>query len=106
MTHFSLNDLDQIIADRVGADSKTSYTKTLLDAGIAKTTKKFGEESVEAIIAVMQKDRSAITAESADVLYHLLVMLRSAHVPLHDVMAELEKRTVRSGIEEKNSRNG
>jgi len=106
MTHFTLNDLDQIIADRVSADSKTSYTKTLLDAGTAKTTKKFGEESVEAIIAVMQGDRSAITAESADVLYHLLVMLRSAHVPLQEVMAELEKRTARSGIEEKNSRNG
>ena len=106
MTQFSLNDLDQIIADRVSADSKTSYTKSLLDAGIHKTTKKFGEESVEAIIAVMQKDRAAIINESADVLYNLLVMLKSAHVSLEEVMAELQNRTAQSGIEEKNSRHG
>ena len=54
----------------------------------------------------MQKDRAAIINESADVLYHLLVMLKSAHVSLEEVMAELQNRTAQSGIEEKNSRHG
>ena len=101
---FALDDLDAIIARRseVGADS--SYTRTLLDKGVAHCARKFGEEAIEATIAAVAQDDQALRAEAADVLYHLLVMLRARSVPLADVYAELERRTARSGHEEKAAR--
>jgi phosphoribosyl-ATP pyrophosphohydrolase len=66
--------------------------------------KKFGEEAVEAVIAAVQGDRAALTAEAADVLFHLLVLLQSHGVPLDDVMSELERRTGLSGLAEKAAR--
>lgn len=104
MTQFALADLDRIISERVGADASASYTKSLLEAGVSRAAKKFGEEAVEAVIAACQKDNEALTAEAADVLYHLLVMLRCADVPLTAVMAILEARTGQSGLAEKASR--
>ncbi len=104
MTSFTLDDLAAIVADRSGSTAGQSYTKSLLDAGAPRVAKKFGEEAVEAIIAATQQDRAALTLEAADVLYHLLVMLQAGNVPLQDVMAELERRTARSGLEEKASR--
>lgn len=104
MTTFTLADLDRIISERVGADASASYTKSLLEAGVGRAAKKFGEEAVEAVIAASQNDGGALAAEAADVLYHLLVMLRCADVPLTNVMAILEARTGQSGLAEKASR--
>ena len=105
MTQFALADLDRIISERVGADASASYSKSLLDAGVSRAAKKFGEEAVEAVIAASQNDSDALAAEAADVLYHLLIMLRcGADVPLTKVMAILEARTGQSGLAEKASR--
>ena len=101
---FALDDLDAIIARRAEAGAESSYTRTLLDKGAAHCAKKFGEEAIEATIAAVAQDEAALRAEAADVLYHLLVMLRARSVPLAEVFAELERRTARSGLEEKASR--
>lgn len=103
-TPFTLADLDTIVAERAAAPPDSSYTAQLLAAGPARAAKKLGEEAVEAAIAAVQGDRAALAAEAADVLYHLLVLLRSGGVGLGEVMAELERRTARSGIDEKASR--
>jgi phosphoribosyl-ATP pyrophosphohydrolase len=104
MAGFALDDLDRIIGERAGSDAEKSYTKSLLDAGVGRVAKKFGEEAVEAVIAAAQNDADALAAEAADVLYHLLVMLRCADVPLARVMDILESRTRLSGLAEKASR--
>ena len=104
VTGFTLADLAAIIAARAGAAAETSYTKSLLDGGVARVAKKFGEEAVEATIAALEHDPAQLTREAADVLYHLLVLLQAGGVRLEEVMAELERRTARSGLEEKASR--
>jgi phosphoribosyl-ATP pyrophosphohydrolase len=103
MTSFSLEALAARIAARAASDAGSSYTKSLLDAP-HRAAKKLGEEAVEAVIAAIEGDRTALTAEAADVLYHLLVVLQAGGVPLQDVMAELERRTAQSGHAEKASR--
>ncbi|GJD93038.1 phosphoribosyl-ATP diphosphatase [Methylobacterium iners] len=104
MTQFSLSDLEALIATRAEASPEVSYTAKLLSGGPAKPAKKLGEEAVEAAIAAVQGDRAGLVAEAADVLYHLVVVLRAGGVGLDEVMAELEGRTVQSGIAEKASR--
>lgn len=104
MTAFTLDDLARIVAERAAAPSSESYTAKLLLDGPAKAAKKLGEEAVEAAIAAVQGDRQNLTAEAADVLYHLLVVLQGARIPLSDVMAELERRTGQSGLAEKAAR--
>lgn len=106
MSDFSLADLARVVAERAAASPAESYTAKLLAAGPAAAAKKLGEEAVEAALAAVQGDRAGLTAEAADVLYHLLVVLQGARVPLQDVMAELERRTARSGLDEKASRRG
>lgn len=101
---FTLDDLMAIIAERASSTAEKSYTKSLLDAGPARAAKKFGEEAVELVIAALGDDDHAFVAESADVLYHLLVVLRARGVRLEDVMAELHRRTRQSGHQEKASR--
>ncbi len=101
---FALDDLDAIIARRADSSAEASYTRTLLEKGVAHCAKKFGEEAIEATIAAVAQDDTALRAEAADVLYHLLVMLRARGVALADVFGELERRTTRSGLEEKASR--
>ena len=96
--------LAQTIADRKGADPEGSWTARLLAQGPEKTAEKFGEEAVEAIIEAVRGDRDRLTAEAADVLYHLLVMLAARDIELADVLAELERREGLSGVEEKASR--
>lgn len=103
-TPFSIQDLDGVIQNRRAALSDKSYTKTLLEKGAVHCAKKFGEEAVEFVIATTQADPDAITAEAADVFYHLLVALQAANVPLHNVMTELQRRTGMSGHEEKAAR--
>ena len=104
MTRFNLDDLAAIISARANATAAASYTKSLLDAGTARAAKKLGEEAVEVVIAVMEGDAQAITRESADLLYHLLVVLHHSGISLTDVCAELERRTGQSGNEEKAAR--
>ena len=104
MTGFGLPDLARIIDARGAEGGGSSYTAKLLAAGPAQAAKKLGEEAVEAAIAAVQGDRAALTSEAADVLYHLLVVLKSCDVPLASVMAELERRTVQSGLAEKAAR--
>lgn len=101
---FSLADLDARIAARADAAADESYTAKLLSDGIDRCARKFGEEAVETIVAAVLRDTAGLAAEAADVLYHLLVLLKSANVPLDGVMAELERRTSQSGIAEKASR--
>jgi phosphoribosyl-ATP pyrophosphohydrolase len=101
---FTLETLDERIALRAAASPDESYTAKLIAAGVQRVAKKLGEESTEAVIAAVAGNRDELTAEAGDVLYHLLVLLRSAGVPLSDVMATLEARTAQSGIAEKASR--
>jgi len=104
VSEFNLNDLAKIIAQRSSSSANSSYTKSLLDAGTGRIAKKFGEEAIEMVIAALQRDRENVVAEAADVMYHLLVMLQDAGVPLQDVLAELQRRTAQSGLEEKAGR--
>ena len=88
------------IAERKGADPSSSYTAKLLSGGPEKAAKKFGEEAVETVIAAIQGDPDALAAESADLLYHWLVLLAAAGVDSDAVAAKLEAREGRSGIDE------
>ena len=100
----TLDDLAALIAARADADPDTSWTAKLLSKGPEKCAEKFGEEAVEAIIEAVKGDKTALTSEAADVLFHLLVMLQSRGVALSDVMAELARRQGTSGIAEKAAR--
>ena len=104
MSKFTIADLEQRINERAKASAEESYTRKLLDKGAAQCAKKFGEEAVEAVIAVTNEERDRVIGEAADVLYHLLVMLRARGVALADVEALLETRSKKSGLEEKASR--
>lgn len=104
MSQYTLADLDRLVASRAGTDPGASYTAKLLAEGPAKAAKKLGEEAVEAAIAAVQGDREGLKNEAADVLYHLLVLLKAGGVGLDAVMGELERRTAQSGIAEKASR--
>ncbi|MEE9389041.1 MAG: phosphoribosyl-ATP diphosphatase [Paracoccaceae bacterium] len=100
----TLEKLAATIAARKSADPETSWTARLLAAGPEKCAEKFGEEAVEAIIEAVKGDQKSLTAEAADVLYHLLVMLAACEVPLADVLGELETRMGTSGLDEKAAR--
>ena len=99
-----LDRLFAVIDSRRGADPSTSYTAKLLSDGRSRIARKFGEEAIEAVIAATEGDKAALTAESADVLYHLLVTWADAGITPDDVWAELARREGVSGIDEKNSR--
>lgn len=96
--------LANIVASRKGASPDTSYTAKLLSQGVEKCAKKFGEEAFETALAAVKGDPQHLAAESADLLYHLLVLLEAADVKLADVMTELARREGISGIAEKASR--
>jgi phosphoribosyl-ATP pyrophosphohydrolase len=100
----ALERLAATIESRRGADPGTSWTAKLLAKGPEKCAEKFGEEAVEAIIEAVKGNRDRLTAEAADVLYHLLVMLAARDVSLADVLAELERREGVSGVDEKAAR--
>ncbi len=104
MTNFSLSDLERIVADRASASPDQSWTAKLYAAGQTRAAKKLGEEAVETVIAAISNDRKNLTDEAADLLYHLLVVLKIADIPLSDVLSELERRTGQSGLQEKESR--
>ena len=104
MSDFSLADLERIIAERASSGDEASWTARLLAGGQPRAAKKLGEEAVETVIAAIQDDKNALISESADLLYHWLVVLKIAGIPLNSVFAELEQRTGQSGIAEKASR--
>ncbi|CAG1012743.1 MAG: phosphoribosyl-ATP diphosphatase [Rhizobiaceae bacterium] len=106
MSAFQLSDLEAIIAQRARSGDQGSWTAKLFSAGMDRAAKKLGEEAVETVIAAIRSDRGALVSESADLLYHWLVVLAVAGVPLSDVLAELERRTGQSGIAEKAARGG
>ncbi|HXX25345.1 MAG TPA: phosphoribosyl-ATP diphosphatase [Pseudolabrys sp.] len=104
MSKFTLADLEKRVHERAKASASESYTRTLLDKGVAHCAKKMGEEAVETAMAAVQEDKGRLVAESADLLYHLFVVLEARGVTLAEVEAALEKRTAQSGHEEKASR--
>ena len=106
MPNFTLEDLDGIIAQRGRSGDPGSYTAKLVGRGIAACAKKVGEEAIETVIAATSEDREALRAEAADLLYHLLVLLHAADVPLREVTAELQRRTAQTGLQEKAARAG
>jgi len=106
MSTFTLYDLEKRVRDRAQAGADVSYTRKLLDRGVAQCAKKLGEEAVEAAIAAIAEDRQRMVAEAADVLYHLLVVLYARGITLDEVDAELAARTRQSGLDEKAARKG
>ncbi len=100
----ALERLAATIAARKGGDAGASWTARLLAAGPEKCAEKFGEEAIEAIIEAVKGDRAKLTAEAADVIYHLLVMCAARDVSLDDILAELARREGQSGIAEKAAR--
>jgi len=100
----TLEELEARIALRAAASPEESYTAKLISRGINKAAQKVGEEATEAVIAAVTGDRAELIKESADLLFHLLVVLKAADIPLADVMAELDARTGQSGLAEKASR--
>jgi phosphoribosyl-ATP pyrophosphohydrolase len=101
---FSFHDLERIIAQRAASASGSSYTSSLINKGVEKIAQKMGEEAVETIIAAVSDNKTEIVKESADLMYHWLVLLNAANIPLDAVLNELETRTRQSGLSEKASR--
>ena len=104
MSAFTLSDLETIVRTRAAASPEDSYTARLLKGSIERAAKKLGEEAVEAVIAAIANKPEDLTKEAADVLYHLLVVLRGMNIPLAAVMDELQRRTQQGGLAEKASR--
>ena len=104
MTRFTIHDLVAIIDTRAASGGEASYTRKLLDKGSEHCAKKFGEEAVETVIAAVENNRDHLIAESGDLLFHLLVLLKSRGVKFEDVEAALARRTSMSGLEEKAAR--
>ena len=104
MPRFTIHDLAVTIDARAASGGEASYTRKLLDKGAEHCAKKLGEEAVETVIAAVENDRGHLIAESADLLFHLLVLLKSRGVSLEEVETALEKRTTLSGLDEKAAR--
>ena len=104
MTRFTLDQLAARVKERAAASADISYTRKLLDRGVAHCAKKLGEEAVETALAAVAEDRDRVIAEAADLLYHLLVVLEARGIELSEVEAALAARTGMSGLEEKAAR--
>lgn len=104
MTQFTLSDLEKRVQARAKASAADSYTRALIDKGVAHCAKKLNEEAFETGLAAVQEDRTRVIAEAGDLLYHLLVLLAAREISLAEVEAELEKRTAQSGHQEKAAR--
>jgi len=103
---FTLHDLETRVHRRAAESAENSYTRKLIDKGVAHCAKKLGEEAVETALAAVAEDREHLIAETADLLYHLLVVLEARGVTLSEVEAVLEARTKQSGLDEKAARKG
>jgi phosphoribosyl-ATP pyrophosphohydrolase len=106
MSAFTLRDLEKRVHERARAGADKSYTRALIEKGVAHCAKKLGEEAIETALAAVGEDRQRLTAEAADLIYHLLVVLEARGVTLAEVEAELAARTRQSGLDEKASRKG
>ena len=104
MARFSIHDLEKRVQERARASADVSYTRKLLDRGVAHCAKKLGEEAVEAALAAVGEDKNRMIAEAADVLYHLLVVLYARGITLDEVEVELGARTRQTGLDEKAAR--
>ena len=104
MSNFTLHDLEKRVEERAQAGAEASYTRELLDRGVEYCAKKLGEESIETVLAAVNEDRARLIAEAADLIYHLLVVLKARGIRLADVEAALAERTKQTGLEEKMSR--
>jgi phosphoribosyl-ATP pyrophosphohydrolase len=104
MSRFTVHDLAATIDARAAAGGELSYTRKLLNKGAEHCAKKLGEEAVETVIATIENNRDRLIAESADLVYHLLVLLKSRGISLAEIEAALAQRTSMSGLEEKASR--
>jgi len=100
----TLERLEATIAARRDADPACSYVASLFAKGRPNIARKLGEEAVETIVAALAEDKAALIGEAADTLFHLMVLLADANVPLSAVLAELDRREGTSGIEEKAAR--
>src|SRR5690348_11348271 len=96
----TLSELAARIKERAGASADVSYTRKLLDKGVAHCAKKLGEEAVETVIAAVGQDRDHLIAETADLFYHLMVVLEARGVTLAEVEAVLGARMEKSGLAE------
>lgn len=101
---FTIEALAARVAERASASPEDSYTAKLISRGVDKCAQKVGEEAVETVIAALGEDRSELVKESADLFYHLLVLLKACDVELADVCAELDRRTATTGLAEKAAR--
>ena len=106
MAQFTVHDLEARVHQRAMASAEQSYTRKLIDKGVAHCAKKLGEEAVETALAAVGDNREHLIAEAADLLYHLMVVLEVRGIKLAEVEAVLGARTVQSGLEEKASRKG
>ncbi len=99
-----LDRLFKVIAARKGSDASSSYTAKLLAGGVPLAARKLGEEAVETVVAATTGDARGVVAESADLLYHWLVLIAAMGIEPSAVYAELQAREGRSGLDEKASR--
>ena len=106
MNSFSVYDLERRINERASESPDVSYTRKLLDRGVSQCAKKLGEEAVELALASVAESRERLIEESADLIYHLLVVLKARDVKLSEVEAVLGARASQSGLDEKASRKG
>src|SRR5689334_21450994 len=106
MSTFTIHDLEARVHQRAEASPEESYTRKLIDRGVAHCAKKLGEEAVETALAAVADDREHLIGETADLLYHLLVVLEARGIRLAEVEAVLAARTAYSGLDEKAARKG
>ena len=104
MATFTVRDLEKRLEARAQTGADVSYTRKLLERGITHCAKKLGEEAVETVIAAIGEDRDRLIAESADLIYHLLVVLQARGITLAEVETRLAERTAQSGLQEQASR--
>jgi phosphoribosyl-ATP pyrophosphohydrolase len=104
MPDFTIHDLERRVHERAKASPEESYTRKLLDRGVAQCAKKLGEEAIETALAAVGEDRDRLIAEASDLIYHLLVLLAARGITLAEVEALLAARTNQSGLEEKAAR--
>lgn len=104
MSDFTIHDLAARVKERAAESSDLSYTRKLMDRGVAQCAKKLGEEAAETVIAAVAESDERLVAEAADLIYHLLVVLEARGVPFAAVEEALAKRSGVSGLAEKAAR--
>jgi phosphoribosyl-ATP pyrophosphohydrolase len=104
MAEFTIYDLERRVNERAQASPDVSYTRKLLDRGVAQCAKKLGEEAIEVALAAVDEGRDRLIAEASDLIYHLLVLLKARGIALAEVEQALAARTAQSGLDEKAAR--